>query len=130
MIALARRGHNFFRHPRYKKMFTQWMPFGLGPRRGGVFYGGSSGSDFGYPTSTIIAKFIFPQDPVIDFVYRHFLKDYISLNKYQSRLATALFSLPATVEQLDVSRIHDACNPGLERTFHCRDRGIDTMRSH
>jgi hypothetical protein len=129
MLALARRGYNFFRHPRYKKMITQWMPFGLEPQRDGVFYGGSSGSDIIYPTSAIIAKFMFPQDPVIDFVYRHFLTDYIKLNKYQSRLASALFALPATEEKLDASRIHDASNLNLERTFHCKDRGKAVLRS-
>jgi hypothetical protein len=129
MLALARRGYNFFRHPRYKKLITEWMPFGLEPHGSGLFYGGSSGSDFTYPTSVIIAKYMFPQDPVVDYVYRHFLTDYKKLNKSQCRLATILFALPATVEELHVSRIHEACNLDLAHSYHCHDRGKAIMRS-
>lgn len=84
-----------------------------------------------YPTSVIIAKYMFPRDPVIDFVYRHFLHQkgkYKLLNKMQSRLAVLAFALPALADDLSTSSANVA-SALLPLDFICRHRGKVVMTS-
>lgn len=76
LVALARRGQNLFRHPSIKKMWRDWMPLALHPDPSGCIYGGPSGSELIYCTSVTVAKYMFPTDPSIDFVYRHYMYAY------------------------------------------------------
>lgn len=133
LVAMARRGFNLFRHPNYKKIWSSWMPFALEPQRTGELYGGSSGSTLPYPTSFCVAKYAFPQDPVIDFVYRRYMSEfghsYSRVNKLQTRCHLALFGLPAADEELQHCEAFAPTSLRLPLTFHCNDRGKAIMRS-
>lgn len=133
LLAMARRGLNLFRHPNYRKLWTQWTPFALEPHRSGEIYGGSSGTALIYPTSFCVAKYVFPQDPVVDFVFRHYMsedgKRYSRANKLQSRSHLSLFGLPSADTELEHCETHAPRSLRLPLTFFCNNRGKAIMRS-
>jgi hypothetical protein len=73
LMALARRGLNLFRHPNIQQVWRHWMPLALHPDSSGCIYGGPSGSDLIYCTSVVVAKYMYPKDATVDFVYRHYM---------------------------------------------------------
>lgn len=87
--------------------------------------------NFRYPTSAILAKFMFPKDPIIDYVYRHFMnedgKNYHRLNKMQCRITALTFAIPSS--SLDDGEPETPKNLNLDCDFICRDRGKVIMRS-
>jgi hypothetical protein len=129
-MTLARRGFNIFAHPHYINLWRKWVPYALEPHSGGELYGGSSGSSWDYPTSAYIVKFMYPIDPIVDFVYRKYMAvgdhEYAKMSKYQCRADCAIFALPSSTEGCGT---HDASTLGLPKTFHCNDRGKTVMRS-
>lgn len=135
-MVMARRGFNLFRHPHYINLWRKWMPYALEPHNSGKVYGGSSGSNFEYPTAAYIVKYMYPRDPVIDYVYRHYLcedgKSYDRMKKAQCAGACAIFALPAHNEEMTPGEdedLHDASDLGLPTTFRCNNRGKTIMRS-
>ncbi|CAN8077228.1 unnamed protein product [Agarophyton chilense] len=129
-LVMARRGHNVFNHPHYKKIWSNWMPFALEPHSSGKVYGGSSGNFYDYPTSAIIAKYMFPKDPYVDYGYKHYMHlngtHLGKLKKLQSRLVVLAFALPPL--PLD-SYGSDQRALTLPLDFVCRPRGKVVMRS-
>ncbi|KAI0561656.1 hypothetical protein FGB62_76g059 [Gracilaria domingensis] len=83
-----------------------------------------------YPTSAIVAKYMFPKHPVIDYIYKRYMPlngmDLGKLKKLQSRLAVLAFSLPPL--SLDVSA-PDIRGLNLPLDFFCRPRGKVVMKS-
>lgn len=71
MLALARRGTNLFRHPKYLALWQRVLPHLLEPRPGGVtgLLGGSSGNGWPYLTSVVVAKWVLPREPLVDWAY-------------------------------------------------------------
>lgn len=71
MLALARRGTNLFRHPQYLALWQRVLPHLLEPRPGGVtgLLGGSSGNAWQYLTSVVVAKWMMPREPLVDWAY-------------------------------------------------------------
>jgi hypothetical protein len=136
-LAMARRGYNLFKKPHFVDIWRKWMPHALEPHADGGVYGGSSGSSFPYPTAAFIAKYMYPKDPVMDYVYRHYLchqgGEYRRLYTSQTRWAAAIFALPAMNESMTPRSaeedLHDASNLNLPLTFHCNNRGKVVMRS-
>jgi hypothetical protein len=132
LLAMARRGENLFRHPHYARLWRKWMPLALHPDSSGCIYGGPSGSDLIYCTSVVVAKFVYPQCPTVDFVYRHYMCEngvnYSRLGKMQTRAHCALFALPAQDEAMAGEGVHTP-DSALPLTFHCKDRGKVIMRS-
>lgn len=135
-LVMARRGFNLFRHPHYVRIFKKWMPYALEPHKSGGVYGGSSGSALVYPTAFFVAKFMFPKDPVIDFVYRKYLNDgteYGRIKAWQTRWHASMFALPCLNETLCPATPEDDPHAPLELslplTFSCINRGKAIMRS-
>jgi hypothetical protein len=137
LLVMARRGYNLFARPAYINVWRKWMPFALEPDADGGLYGGSSGSSLPYPTAAFVAKYMYPKDPVVDFVYRHYMREhgveYRRMGTSQTRWAAALYALPALNEAMcprtPAEDLHDATHLGLPKTFHCNDRGKVIMRS-
>eukprot|EP00170_Pyropia_yezoensis_P005222 contig_21307_g5236 len=71
LLALARRGTNLFRHSKYLALWQQVLPHLLEPRPGGVtgLLGGSSGNAWQYLTSVVVAKWVMPREPLVDWAY-------------------------------------------------------------
>jgi hypothetical protein len=69
MIAMARRGHNFFENP-HVQSFTRWLAQVNNPFPGGQIVGHSSGGDYTYPSMYTVLKYAFPNDPVVDWAYQ------------------------------------------------------------
>ncbi|OSX80680.1 hypothetical protein BU14_0033s0024, partial [Porphyra umbilicalis] len=71
LLALARRGANLFRHPKYQALWKSVLPHLLEARPGGEvkLLGGSSGNAWQYLTSIVVAKWAMPQEPLIDWLY-------------------------------------------------------------
>lgn len=136
------------RYSDYKKCLKEWLPFALEPQQSGQIYGGSSGSHFmlvvashkflvstqcltffsiqissssRYPTALIIAKFVYPTDEVVDFVYRKYISPngikYIRHTQFQSRLPAMFFGLPVLDEDLCIDE--QAASLNLPLTFYC-----------
>lgn len=86
---------------------------------------------FSYPTSAIIAKYMFPKDMRIDHIYRHFMcedgKKFSRLTKLQSRVAALAFAIPALSPSLEEAERPEKLELPLD--FVCRDRGKVVMRS-
>lgn len=84
-----------------------------------------------YPTSAIIAKYMFPKDPLVDHIYRSYMceggRPWSRLFKVQSRIAALTFAIPALSTELKESVQIETL--GLPLDFICRDRGKVTMRS-
>lgn len=135
-LAMARRGFNVFQRAHFIDIWRKWLPFALESHADGSVYGGSSGNSFTYPTAAIIVKYMYPKDRVIDFGYRHFLRDsgkeYNKLKLRQCRDATALFALPSMFGKMDFAErdYHDASDLELPRTFFCENRGKVIMKSN
>lgn len=134
-LAMARRGFNLFKKSHFVDIWRKWMPFALESHADGSVYGGSSGNSFTYPTAAIIVKYMYPKDPVIDFSYRHFLREngneYNKLTMRQCRDATAIFALPSMYGKMKSSEkdFHDATELDLPHTFCCENRGKVIMKS-
>lgn len=136
-MLLARRGFNMLAKKNYVNVIKKWLPYALEPQPDGEVYGGSSGSCCPYPGGFITAKYAYPKDPVVDFVYRHYLrqngKEYHRLSKTQTDWMAALFALPALNETLASNSpdqdVHAATECGLSKTFTCFNRGKVIMRS-
>lgn len=87
---------------------------------------------FRYPTSAIVAKYMYPQDPIVDFVFRHFTCEngikYQRLTKWQSRIPSLLFALPALSEHMDEPEEPEKLK--LPLTWSCKNRGKVILRSN
>lgn len=74
---------------------------------------------------------MFPKDPLIDHIYRHYMcengKPWSRLTKVQSRIVALTFAIPALSMNLEEPEAPDRLNLPLD--FVCRDRGKVTMRS-
>ncbi len=79
----------------------------------------------------MIAKYVFPKDNVIDFVYRKYMSPsgdhFQRLLKYQARLPALLLAPPVNNEELDIDA--HAAELNLPLTFRCENRGKVVMRS-
>lgn len=136
-MVMARRGWNVFAKKSYADVYKKWVPFALDPYEGGEIYGGSSGSNFEYPSGLIVAKFMYPKDPAIDFAYRLFTehdgKKYHRIRKQQTDFVAAMFAIPALNETLTPRFPGDdpfaATEVGLPKSFTCFNRGKVIMRS-
>ena len=75
-LALARRGYNIFETEKYRN-FINYMTQEYDPYPGGHFNGGASGGPYGelYPSSTLIARYMYPDNLAANFNYRHMVGD-------------------------------------------------------
>ncbi|MGA1531215.1 MAG: hypothetical protein ACO398_10805 [Kiritimatiellia bacterium] len=71
LLVLARRGYNVFETPKYRK-WAESLAQDLEPFENGSMIGGASGGpdSWKYPDFAIIMKYMLPDDPVVDYVYR------------------------------------------------------------
>lgn len=75
-MVLARRGYNIFKTEKYRRFLAyitqEWAPY-----PGGAFMGGASGGPYGelYPTSFIIAQYMYPESVTANYNYRHVVGD-------------------------------------------------------
>lgn len=134
-LAMARRGFNLFKRSHFVDIWRKWMPYALESHADGSVYGGSSGSNFPFPTAAFIAKYMYPKDPVIDYAYRHYLRDhgieYQRVRTSQTRWAANVFAYPSLYGSMSSAErdFHDATDLKLPLTFHCNDRGKVIMKS-
>lgn len=83
MLALARRGDNFFRHPHYQG-FLKWAvqfkkPFGVYD---------------GYPNFFVIGKYANPGNPAMNYIWRRYVGDDYDKNiRWQNFIELALFGM-------------------------------------
>jgi len=92
-IVLARRGYSIFPTEKYR-LFLDTIAQDYDPYPGGHLNGGASGGPYGelYPTSTIVARYMYPQSPVANFNYRHLLgEDYERRLRWQGFLDYFLY---------------------------------------
>ena len=125
-LVLARHGHDIFSTPKYRN-FVHWFAQELQPYPGGNMVGGASGNYLAYPTSAVVAKYVLPDDPVADYVYRYLMgDDYRHGLRQQIWLDFALFgsdwsgdaATPATLQ-----------NAGLPLTAFYPERGLLIART-
>lgn len=71
LLVLARRGDNVFPTEKYRK-WAESLALDLEPFDSGSMIGGASGGpdSWKYPDFAIIMKYMRPEDPVVDYVYR------------------------------------------------------------
>ena len=95
LMVLARRGRNLFATRQYRN-FVSWMAQSLEPfPRGGMVGGASGATGRLYPGSVVLAKYMYPSDPVADHVYRwHVGDDYKPGLRWQGFLDYAVFGMP------------------------------------
>jgi hypothetical protein len=74
LMVLARHGMDELHTPRYQN-FIRWFAQELEPSRNGAFVGGASGTSVPYPTSVIVAKYLYPADPSANYIYRYVIGD-------------------------------------------------------
>ncbi len=74
LLALARRGYNIFNTEKYRN-FLKYITMEYDPFPDGHLNGGASGGPYPelYPTSTIIAQYMYPKSSIAQFNYRHLL---------------------------------------------------------
>lgn len=103
MVAMARRGHDFFAHPHWRA-FLPWVAQAIEPIADGTVQGHGGGSSNGYPAFWITARFMFPDSPLTSHLWRWYAgPDYTRNIRWQSMLEQVLFAcdwdpaLPATV---------------------------------
>jgi hypothetical protein len=87
-LVLARRGYNIFATEKYRR-FLDYMVMDFDPYPGGHLNGGASGGPYGelYPTSTLMARFMYPKSPAANVLYRHMMgEDYDRRLRWQGLL--------------------------------------------
>jgi hypothetical protein len=72
MIAMARRGHNFFENP-HVQAATRYLTQTNDPSPYAELVGHSAGGSYTYPGIYMTLKYAFPNDPVFDWTYRRCL---------------------------------------------------------
>jgi hypothetical protein len=94
LMALARRGNNLFATEKYRN-FMCYMASEFEPYSSGSFLGGASGGPgLPYPTCMIIAKYMYPKDPVVNYNWRYYVGDDYKRNlARQGWLDYALFGM-------------------------------------
>lgn len=88
LMVLARRGYNIFEMQKFRN-FMEYYALDLEPFAGGRFMGGASGGPYDeiYPTSASVMRYMYPENPVSNYVYRHTVGDnYERGFKWQGRL--------------------------------------------
>ena len=84
-----------------------------------------------YPGSMYVAKYMFPRDNVVDWVYRHYMCEdglpYKRINRWQNKLLAALCALPAHDDAH--SGADDPSQLELPLTFFCPERGKVATRN-
>lgn len=75
-MVLARRGYNIFETKKFRN-FIDYMVREYEPQPGGKFMGGASGGPYAelYPTSTLIARYMYPDSPAANYIYRYLIGD-------------------------------------------------------
>ena len=70
-LVMARRGYNIFKTEKYRN-FISYVSQDYDPYPGGHFNGGASGGPYPelYPTSTIVARYMYPEHAAANFNYR------------------------------------------------------------
>ncbi|MBQ96421.1 MAG: hypothetical protein CMP30_00295 [Roseibacillus sp.] len=70
-LVMARRGYNIFETEKYRK-FINYVTQDYDPYPGGHLNGGASGGPYPelYPTSTIVARYMYPENTAANFNYR------------------------------------------------------------
>jgi hypothetical protein len=81
-MVLARRGCNIFATEKYRR-FMDYFAQDYDPYPGGHLNGGASGGPYGelYPTSTLQARYMYPEKPVANFLFRQLVGE-----NYERRL--------------------------------------------
>ena len=71
-MVLARRGYNIFATDKYRRV-VEYVAMDYDPYPGGHLNGGASGGPYGelYPTSTLLARYMYPRNPTANLIYRH-----------------------------------------------------------
>ncbi len=93
LMALARRGDTIFATEKYRN-FLDYVALEFEPFPGGAFVGGASGSmaEELYPTFAIIGRYMYPEKPAANFIYRHTLgDDYTRRIRWQGHLDYLIF---------------------------------------
>lgn len=147
-IACAKRGYSLLGHPHVRAYGTQFLPaitqpFGHGFTSYDV-WGGSGHDDVtgGYkfsPADVVGLKWVFPNDPKIDFVWRNYIeKAYNSTSTgyvyQQIRPDDSYYNylLPAAIFCSDYdnsSSWADQANDNIASDYFASDRGLAVMRS-
>ncbi|MFC1712499.1 hypothetical protein ACFL6S_02455 [Candidatus Poribacteria bacterium] len=83
MLAMARRGDNFFRHPHYQALLRWAVQF---KKPFGVYDG--------YPNFFVIGKYANPDNPVANYIWRRYIGDDYDQNfRWQNFLELVLFGM-------------------------------------
>lgn len=130
MMAMARRGDNFFEHPHYRAML-KWASQSLNPfpttaNDGGGFVGHASGGGQSFPNFWVAAKHMYPDSPVVDYAWDHYNDDnYWALTRYSQTYHFA--TLFAT--DVDPGAAERFADTGLGLTEFYDRRGLLITRS-
>ena len=74
MVALAKRGHNYFLHPHYQE-YWHYVAQSLEPFPGGGFLGHAAGGSLGYAGSWAVAHYALPTSPLNNYLWRWYAGD-------------------------------------------------------
>ena len=127
-MVLARRGYNIFSTEKFRK-FLNYFAWEYEPFPGGLFNGGASGGPYDqlYPTSTLISRYMYPDNVSANYIYRYLIGDeYERQFRWQGWLDFFLYGTdwkgpPAREEMLK--------NSGLSLSVYYPERGKFIARS-
>ena len=126
MVAMARRGVNYFEHPHYQA-FLGYVLQSLEPFPGGTFLGHGAGSGTGYPAFWVTARYAMPTNPLANHLWRWYAgENYRAHLKWESYADLLLFSTDwdaAMRGSLDPAQL------GLPRGVYYPGRGQMISRS-
>ncbi len=147
MIACAKRGYSLLSHPHVKAYATEFLPaiqqpFGHAFTSYDVW--GGSGNDAetgGYkfsPADVVGLKWIFPDDPKVDFVWRNYIERSSSLDSegyvyQQIRPDDSYYNylIPAAIfaQDYNLSSWQEQADANISSDYFADDRGLMVMKS-
>jgi hypothetical protein len=123
MIAMANRGDNFFTQTHYRAQLDQWLVHTMQPYGGEWFSDGDLGNFPPQLEPVMVAKFFYPDDANIDYVFRN-LPDVKAGN-----LAHDYFMDEILITASDPSAVNPVAQTGdIGKTLHLSDTYADEAR--
>ncbi|MHC4248530.1 MAG: hypothetical protein ACYS9X_05315, partial [Planctomycetota bacterium] len=128
LMVLARRGYNIFATEKFRN-YLDYVAMEYDPYPGGHLNGGASGGPYGelYPTSTILGRYMYPENVSANFCYRHLTGDDFERRiRWQGWLDFFLYGADWKGE---ASREKMLAGAGLPLSVHYPERGKLIARS-
>lgn len=137
ILAASRRGHDVFSsstnfYAVMMDVFQTMAPWSLAPPVYGCHDGAGFCGGFGQSEFYLLAKYVFPDDPLVDFIYQKYntnlsSKKIATYGLSKMPFQTAVLGMEVNLENISFSSVAEAM--GIPLTFFANTRGMGTMRS-